>query len=133
MGVQCYGYSKRKLNEKENKIVKIKVPSINLLKLIKSKYIVEQILSFLKLEKILNLLIYNKYLQKYLDINIDNYKKISGIYKIREKNGKGKEYSYNCKKEELIFEGEYLNGKKNGKGKEYNINGELIFEGEYLN
>ena len=34
---------------------------------------------------------------------------------------------------DLIFEGEYLNGKRNGKGKEYNSEGKLIFEGEYLN
>ena len=33
----------------------------------------------------------------------------------------------------LIFEGEYLNGKRNGKGKEYNENAIIIFEGEYLN
>ena len=33
----------------------------------------------------------------------------------------------------LIFDGEYLNGKKwNGKGKEYD-DCKLIFEGEYLN
>ena len=43
----------------------------------------------------------------------------------------GKEYNnYN---NNLIFEGEYLNGKRwNGKGKEFHKN-KLIFEGEYLN
>ena len=41
----------------------------------------------------------------------------------------GKEYNeFN----ELIFEGEYLNGERNGKGKEYD-DGKLIFEGEYKN
>ena len=100
MGIECYDNS-RKLNEKENKINKIEVPSINLIKLIKSKYIVEEILSFLKKKKIFNLIIYNKCLQKYFDINIDNYKKLSGKYKIEGKNGKGKEYTYN-----------YYNGKK---------------------
>ena len=40
-------------------------------------------------------------------------------------------YGYN---DELIFEGEYLNGKRNGKGKEYySYNRKLEFEGEYLN
>ena len=34
--------------------------------------------------------------------------------------------------DELLFEGEYLNGKRNGKGKEYYDNGNLKFEGEYL-
>ena len=47
-----------------------------------------------------------------------------------KRNGKGKEYDYNGK---LEFEGEYLNGKRNGKGKEYNEKGVLIFEGEYKN
>ena len=41
---------------------------------------------------------------------------------------KGKEYDDN-----LIYEGEYLNGQKNGYGKEYNYDGKLIFEGKYLN
>ena len=45
------------------------------------------------------------------------------------KNGKGKEY-YTYKGQPL-FEGNYLNGKKNGKGKEYDDEGNLIFEGEY--
>ena len=64
------------------------------------------------------------------------------------RNGKGKEYEPSGfisekelkqeienfkepKEEELVYEGEYLNGEKNGKGKEY-CNGKLIFEGEYL-
>ena len=97
----------------------------------------------------------NKELQEKLDINIEDYKKIIGIYRIGERNGKGKEYYndgklifegqylngiiWNGKSKEynydgkLIFEGEYLNGERNGKGKEYNYNGKLIFEGEYLN
>ena len=65
MGVQWNDNSKRKLNEKENKIVKIEVPSSNLIKIIKSKYVVEQILTFLKIENILNLIIYNKYLKNF--------------------------------------------------------------------
>ena len=44
-------------------------------------------------------------------------------------NGKCKKYFSNKKTE---FEGTYLNGKKYGKGKEYNNEGNLIFEGEYL-
>ena len=35
--------------------------------------------------------------------------------------------------DELIFEGDYINGKRNGKGKEYNYYDKLEFEGEYLN
>ena len=34
---------------------------------------------------------------------------------------------------ELIFEGEYLNGQRwNGKRKEYNYVGKIIFESEYI-
>ena len=74
---------------------------------------------------------FNKQLQKILGVDIEDYKEISGKYKIAEKNGKGSEYTLNTNK--LIFEGEYLNWKRNGKGKEYDSDGELIFEGEYLN
>ena len=52
-----------------------------------------------------------------------------GEYLNGEKNGKVKEYKY----KRLVFEGEYLNGKKNGKVKEYHERtGNLIFRGEYL-
>jgi antitoxin component YwqK of YwqJK toxin-antitoxin module len=42
--------------------------------------------------------------------------------------GRGKEYHFN----ELIYEGEFLNGKRNGNGKEYEFKGSLKFEGKYL-
>ena len=52
------------------------------------------------------------------------------IYELKNGNGKIKEFEdYD---NELIFDGEYLNGKKNGKGKEYYKNGKIKFEGEYL-
>ena len=41
------------------------------------------------------------------------------IYLCETKN-KGKEY--NGERNEVIYEGEYLNGKRQGKGKEYNMN-----------
>ena len=63
-----------------------------------------------------------------MGVDIEDYKKASGRYKIVEKNGKGREYILNSNK--LIFEGEYLNWKRNGKGKEYYNNGKLEFEGE---
>jgi len=52
-----------------------------LLKSINSSYILEMILSFLYEKKKLDLIIYNKQIQKKLNINIDVYKKISGKYK----------------------------------------------------
>ena len=51
-----------------------------------------------------------------------------GEYLNGQRNGKGKEYYRN----QLIFEGEYLNGKRNGKGKEFYDTGGISFEGEYL-
>ena len=109
---------------------KIAKSNINLWN-IKSSYIKKGVFSFLFEKQILNIIIYNKELQKMLLIDIDNYKKMAGKYKTGEKNGKGREYLLN--KKNLIFEGEYLNGKRNGKGKEYYNNGQLKFEGEYLN
>ena len=98
---------------------------------INSSYIIKNIFSFLSEKKLLNMIIYNKLFQNVLLIDMKNYKKRSGKYKIGEKNGKGKEYW--IKSNKLIFEGEYLNGKKNGKGKEYYSEGKLMFEGQYLN
>ena len=127
---------------------------INIDKSIKSLYILNNIFAFLPEKQKLNIIIYNKYIQKKLDINIENYKGINMKYKNSERNGKGKEYDIltnkllfegeyrngkrNGKGKEydgaiLKYEGEYLNGKRNGKGKEYYSNGKLKFEGEYLN
>ena len=103
---------------------------INLKKDIKNFYNIKRIFSFLDHKEKLKMIIYNKKLQKKLGVGIQDYKNISGRYKIDEKNGKGKEYTLNTNK--LIFEGEYLNGKRNGEGKEYYLYGELKFEGEYL-
>ena len=101
------------------------------LKDIKSTFIIKNIFSFLNENQKLNMIIYNKELQKRLSINIEHIKEISGRYKKVEKNRKGKEYKLNT--DIVLFDGEYLNGKRNGKGKEYNNFGVLIFEGEYLN
>ena len=121
---------------------------------IKSPFIIKNIFSFLSEKQKLNMVMYNQQSQKLLVLDIKDYKKISGKYKIGGKNGKGKVYfigSYklefegeylNGKEKEkenyynaiLIFEGEYLDGKRNGKGKEYNYyDGKLKFEGGYLN
>jgi len=105
--------------------------NINLGRDIKSSYNLNNMFSFLEQERKLNMIIYNKQLQKMLGINIQDYKKISGRYKIGERNGKGREYKSNTNI--LIFEGEYINGKRNGKGKDYDENGKLVFEGEYIN
>ena len=115
----------KKINEFEKKI-----SEKNIEKSIKSLYIIKNIFSFISEIQKLKIIIYNKNLQKKLDINIENYKRIRGVYREGERNGKGKEYYFYGK---LIFEGEYLNGKRNGKGKEYYKNGKIKFKGEYLN
>ena len=101
------------------------------LRSVKSLYIIDNIFSFLNEKNKLNMIIYNKKYQKLFGINIEQYKKLTGKYKVGERNGIGKEYLLN--KNILIFEGEYLNGKKNGYGKEFYDNGKLKFEGKYLN
>ena len=105
--------------------------TINFLKSIKSSYIQKWIISFLNEKQKLNMIIYNKQLQKMFDVDIESYKKICGKYKISKRNGKGKEYLLGTYT--LIYEGEYKNGIRNGKGKEYYDDGKLYFIGEYLN
>ena len=82
---------------------------------IKSSFIIKIIFSFLSEKKILDMIMYNKKLQNMLSLDIEDYKELSGKYKIGEKNGKGKEYKINTNY--LLFEGEYLNGKKKWKRK----------------
>ena len=100
------------------------------IKNIKSLYIVKIIFSFIDEKVRLNMIKYSKYFQNIYSINIENYKKISGKYKIGGKYGPGKEYLLNTNK--VIFEGKYRKGKKDGFGKEYESN-HVIFEGEYKN
>ena len=107
------------------------IKPVDLRNSVKSFYIIEKIFSILSEKKKLNMIIYNKKLQKKFNINIDNYKAISGKIHIGERNGIGKEFSLYTNI--LLFEGEYLNGKKNGKGKEYFGDRTIKFEGEYLN
>ena len=65
-----------------------------------------------------------------MNINIINYKNISGAYIEYESKGKGKEYrGFN---DLLKYDGEYLNGRRNGKETEYYGKNKL-YEGEYLN
>ena len=87
-------------------------------------------------EKIkLSILKYNKYLQKFLDINLINYRIFSGKYIVYEGEGEGERKGkiYDGYNNRWIFEGELLKGEKNGKGKEYDEDGYIEFSGEYLN
>ncbi len=84
---------------------------------IKCLYIHKLIFSFLNEKDKLNLIKYNKFFQKQINIDIINYRILSGKYIIFEKKEYGK--IYNAFNHKLIYEGEFLNGKKHGKGVEY--------------
>ena len=71
---------------------------------VKSKVILKQtIFSLLCQHKILDLLSYNKSMQRIFGLDIEDYKKESKKYLNDEKNGKGKEYIINTNI--LIYEG----------------------------
>ena len=72
--------------------IKPKKNSLNLIKAVKSIYICKKILDILLEKKKLQLIIYSKKYQSKLEINISNYKEVSGRYIEGERNGKGKEY-----------------------------------------
>jgi len=125
-----------------------------MLKNIKSIFFSRIIFSYIKEKLKLNIIKYNKNLQTLINVNIINYKILSKKIIIKERteekeiwkiynsmdnnlifegdylNGIGKEYYSDGK---LLYEGEYLNGKRNGKGKVYYSDGKLLYEGEFLN
>ena len=84
---------------------------ISIEKSIQSLYIIKDIFSFLSEKQKLNVIVYNKQLQKKLDINIEDYKRESGIYKEGKRNGKGKEYDIS-NDFIIFFEGEFSMGKE---------------------
>ena len=94
---------------------------------IKSKFFYAFIFECISEKVKLNIIKYNKSLQKSINIKLLNYKLLSGKYIIKESNEIWK--LYNAFNNILIFKGNYLNGK----GKEYYLDGKLLSEGEYLN
>ena len=97
---------------------------------IKSLYFIQIVFNFLEDKKKLKIVKYTKSLQKSININLIKYKELSGRYICYISKGKGREY--NDFFDDLIFEGEYLNGERNGKGIEYYYDRITKFEGEYL-
>ena len=118
---------------KEKEIEKPKnIEVVNLIKTLKSQYIIKDIFSCLEEKTKLTIIVHNKKYQNLLGFSINYYKNTSEKLRIIGKNGICKEYT--LKDKILIFEGEFKNGKKNGKAKEFDINiGILRFEGTYLN
>ena len=103
---------------------------------IKSRYILNIIFSNINDEKKLVLIKYNNKIKDRLNIDLIDYKFLSGKYFIGEKDGKGKEY--NIYNDELLFEGDYLDGKRTGFGIEYyekKYQGKIVikYEGKYVN
>ena len=86
-----------------------------MLEYIKSLFILKKLFSFLNEEIKLKIIKYNNTIQSKLNIILADYKMLSGKYIIYESNKKAKEY--NIFNDELLFEGEYLNGKKMEKEK----------------
>ena len=72
---------------------------------IKSPHNLTLIFNFLYKREKLKVIIYNKELQNKLNVNIEDYKKMSGKYKEGKKNGFGRVYELETNK--LIFEGEF--------------------------
>ena len=98
---------------------------------IKSLLIIKKVFSVINEKTKLDLIKFNKKLQKKLTVNFLDYKLFNdGKYIIPKGKGIVEEYTMY---EEFIYEGEYLNGKKHGYGREYNPLGQLKFEGEFLN
>ena len=97
---------------------------------IKCSFFQKTLLNHLDEKRKLEIVKYNKSLQKQIGVKLINYKLFKGIYIIYETKEKAREYDFD---NDLIYEGEYLNGKRHGKGKEYYCNGSLLYEGEYLN
>jgi len=98
---------------------------------IRSIYIVEIIFSYIEEKSKLKIIRHNKDFQKKMGIELIHYKLLSGRFIKYEKDKIAKEYR--ILNNNIIYEGEYLNGKRHGKGKEFYETGELRYEGEYLN
>ena len=102
-----------------------------MLKNIKSNNILKKIFVHIIDRNKFKLIVHNKNIQNILNIDIIDFRLFSGKYIKYDEKGIIKEY--NSTNDNLIYEGEYLNGKRHGKGKEYNFDGKLLFEGDYLN
>ena len=92
-----------------------------MLKKIHSAYITKIIFSLTTKKKKLNIVKYNKFSQKKLDLKKRKYKTSSTTFIVYETHTKEKQYISKTKK--LIFYWDFLNSKRNGEGKEFDENG----------
>ncbi len=88
----------------------------NLLTKIYSKYILNDILSFIDIKQKLKIIKHNKPLQKKLEITLEDFKNGSELYIKRLE-----EYDWIFTKgtNHAIFKGKIVNGLKEGQGKEF--------------
>ena len=109
----------------------------NILKNIKSNYILKQIFSFLENRLFMEIIRNNKKMQKKLEISLENYENLCQVIIEKKRDYvsfKDDIYrAYTKDKQYVIFEGKYLHGKKNGYGTEFYLNKKKKFKGEYLN
>ena len=96
---------------------------------IKSSFIFKKLFNYLDPKKKLDIIAYNTKIKAKFGLNIMDYMRYSGKYRIDEC---GRIKVYDIYYKTLLFEGFYSNRKKNGICKEYNEENNLIFDGEYL-
>ena len=96
---------------------------------IKSIFILKKVFINVENKRKLNIIVHNKKIQKKLGLNIFDFIRFSGRYRVEESN-RIKDYSL-CENR-LLFEGQYSNRNRNGFGKEFDEEGNIIFEGEYV-
>ena len=83
---------------------------------IKSIFILKKIFINVENTKKMNIIVYNKKIQRKMGLNITDFMRFSGRYRVEE-DDKIKDYSsYDHR---LLFEGQYANRKRNGDGKEF--------------
>ena len=87
---------------------------------IKSSFILKKIFNYVDTKIKLNIILYNKKIQRKFGLSLIDFRRFSGRYK-EEINGKTKEYdSYSHR---LLFDGLYANRKRNREGKEFDEDG----------
>ena len=92
---------------------------------IKSSYILKKIFSLLEEKKKLKTIMYNKKLQKNIDISLANYK-FYNLSFVKDKDIYDEYTSY------LVYRGEFLKGRRNGKGKWYRCDLGTLDYGHYF-
>ena len=108
--------------------------SSNILKNINSNYILIKIFSLLDTKQKLEIIKYNKSLQKKSEIALKDYENACGFYIITKKEDiVWEEYDWIFTKgtNYAIFKGKIINGKKEGNGMEFYYNKRKKFEGRY--